>query len=70
MRVRDWDDILQDVVESDADPAGWRAVGGDRRDGIGEDLYLAHPGVGTFQLKLREKPLPGRRCRRARGPKC
>lgn len=51
MRVRDWDDILQDVVESDADPAGWRAVGGDRRDGIGEDLYLAHPGVGTFQLK-------------------
>ena len=51
MRVRDWDDILQDVVESDADPAGWRAVGGDRRGGIGEDLYLAHPSVGTFQLK-------------------
>jgi hypothetical protein len=51
MRVRDWDDILRDVVESDADPAGWRAVGGDRRDGIGEDLYLAHPAVGTFQLK-------------------
>ena len=51
MRVRDWDDILGDVVESDADPAGWRAVGGDRRGGIGEDLYLAHPAVGTFQLK-------------------
>ena len=51
MRVRDWDDILQEVVESEADPAGWRAVGGDRRGGIGEDLYLAHPAVGTFQLK-------------------
>lgn len=51
MRVRDWDDILQDVVESDADPDGWRAVGGDREGGLGEDLYLAHPGVGAFQLK-------------------
>jgi hypothetical protein len=51
MRVRDWDDILNDVVESDADPAGWRAVGGDRASGIGEDLYVAHPGVGAFQLK-------------------
>jgi hypothetical protein len=55
MRVRDWDDILRDVVESDADPAGWRAVGGDRRNGIGEDLYLAHPAVGTFQLKTYAK---------------
>jgi hypothetical protein len=51
MRVRDWDDILRDVVESDADPAGWRAVGGDRASGIGEDLYVAHPDVGAFQLK-------------------
>jgi hypothetical protein len=51
MRIRDWDDILRDVAESDVDPSGWRAVGGDRRGGIGEDLYLAHPGVGTFQLK-------------------
>ena len=51
MRVRDWDDILQDVVERGADPAGWRAVGGDRRNGIGEDMYLAHPAVGAFQLK-------------------
>jgi hypothetical protein len=51
MRVRDWQDILEDVVESNADPAGWRAVGGDRASGIGEDLYVAHPGVGVFQLK-------------------
>jgi len=51
MRVRDWDDILRDVVESNADPSGWRAVGGDRANGIGEDLYIAHPGVGAFQLK-------------------
>lgn len=55
MRIRDWDDILRDVVESDVDPDGWRAVGGDRRAGIGEDLYLAHPGVGAFQLKTYAK---------------
>jgi len=51
MRVRDWDDILADVVESDADPDGWRAVGGDRASGIGEDLYFGHPSVGVFQVK-------------------
>jgi hypothetical protein len=51
MRVRDWQDILEDVVESDADPDGWRAVGGDRAGGIGEDLYFGHPSVGVFQLK-------------------
>jgi hypothetical protein len=55
MRVRDWDDILNDVVESNADPAGWRAVGGDRASGIGEDLYVAHPDVGAFQLKTYAK---------------
>jgi len=55
MRVRDWDDILQDVIESNVDPDGWRAVGGDRPGGIGETLYLAHPGVGAFQLKTYAK---------------
>ncbi len=55
MRIRDWDDILRDVVESNVDSDGWRAVGGDRRSGIGEDLYLAHPGVGTYQLKTYAK---------------
>jgi hypothetical protein len=51
MRVRDWQDILEDVVESDARPDGWRAVGGDRAAGIGEDLYVGHPAVGVYQLK-------------------
>lgn len=55
MRVRDWQDILNDVVERDADPEGWRAVGGDRRRGVGEDLYLGHPAVGLFQLKTYAK---------------
>ncbi len=55
MRVRDWQDILGDVVESDVDPDGWRAVGGDRTGGIGEDLYVGHPGVGVFQLKTYAK---------------
>jgi len=55
MRVRDWQDILEDVVESNADPGGWRAVGGDRANGIGEDLYIGHPSAGVFQLKTYAK---------------
>jgi len=55
MRVRDWQDIMEDVVESGVDPDGWRAVGGDRANGIGEDLYIGHPGVGVFQLKTYAK---------------
>jgi len=55
MRVRDWEDIVRDVVESGVDPDGWRAVGGDRANGIGEDLYIAHPAVGAYQLKTYAK---------------
>ncbi|MEF8776220.1 MAG: hypothetical protein V5A43_06925 [Haloarculaceae archaeon] len=55
MRIRDWQDILEDVVESDADPAGWRAVGGDRANGIGEDLFVGHPSAGVFHLKTYAK---------------
>ena len=51
MRVRDWQDILENVVESDADASGWRAVAGDRRGGVGEDMFIGHPAVGVFQLK-------------------
>jgi hypothetical protein len=55
MRVRDWQDILTDVTESDADPDGWRAVGGDRASGLGEDLFVGHPNAGVFQLKTYAK---------------
>jgi hypothetical protein len=55
MRVRDWQDIMEDVVESSAEPDGWRAVAGDRRDGVGEDMFLGHPSVGVFQLKTYAK---------------
>jgi len=55
MRVRDWQDILDDVMESAADPGGWRAVGGDRANGIGEDLYVGHPNAGVYQLKTYAK---------------
>lgn len=55
MRVRDWQDILSDVTESDVDPDGWRAVAGDRRQGVGEDFYLGHPAVGVYQLKTYSK---------------
>lgn len=51
MRVRDWQDILGDVVESGAESSDWRAVSGDRRGGIGEDLFVGHPSVGVFHLK-------------------
>ncbi|TSD15816.1 hypothetical protein DP107_01140 [Haloglomus irregulare] len=51
MRARDRQDIVEEVVESNADPAGWRAIAGDRRDGLGEDLFLGHPDAGVFQLK-------------------
>lgn len=55
MRVREWEDILGDVMESTADPGGWRAVGGDRARGIGEDMYLGHPSAGVYQLKTYAK---------------
>jgi hypothetical protein len=51
MRVRDWQDILEDAVESSAEPSEWRAVSGDRSGGVGEDMFLGHPSVGVFQLK-------------------
>jgi hypothetical protein len=55
MRVRDWQDIVSDVVERDVDPEGWRAVAGDRQSGLGEDLYLGHPQAGLFLLKTYAK---------------
>lgn len=55
MRIREWDDIVQDVIESDADPESWRAVGGDRARGPGEDMYLGHPSVGLYHLKTYAK---------------
>jgi hypothetical protein len=55
MRVRDWQAVVQQVAESDADPEGWRAVGGDRADGLGEDTFVAHPAVGVLQLKTYAK---------------
>jgi hypothetical protein len=55
MRVRDWTDVLRDVTESSGDPEDWRAVAGQRRGGVGEDLYLGHPSAGVFQLKTYAK---------------
>ncbi|MFP8891396.1 hypothetical protein ACLI4U_16755 [Natrialbaceae archaeon A-CW2] len=55
MRIREWQDVLEDVVERDVDPKGWRAVAGDRSSGVGEDMYLAHPRAGVFVLKTYAK---------------
>jgi AcrR family transcriptional regulator len=55
MRVRDWQDILDDVTDANADPDGWRAIAGQRQGGVGEDLYLGHPGVGVYHLKTYAK---------------
>ncbi len=51
MRIRDWQDILEEVADSKADPGDWQAIAGTRDRGIGEDLFLGHPGGGVFQLK-------------------
>jgi len=55
MQVRDWQDIVSDVVESGADAEDWRAVAGDRQGGLGEDMYLGHPSAGVFLLKTYTK---------------
>lgn len=50
MRVRDWQEILEDVVESNGDAADWRAVAGNRQRGLGEEMFLGHPKVGVYHL--------------------
>lgn len=55
MRIRAWKDIVRDVIESGAEPEGWRAVAGNRSAGVGEDLYLGHPNAGVYQLKTYAK---------------
>jgi hypothetical protein len=51
MRVRDWQDVLAEVADDETDVEGWRAVGGRRADGVGEDLYVGHPSAGVFLVK-------------------
>ena len=55
MRIRDWKDIVEDVIEHDVDSDGWKAVAGNRNRGLGEDMYLAHPRGGVYQLKTYAK---------------
>ncbi|EMA36798.1 hypothetical protein [Halobiforma nitratireducens] len=55
MRIREWQDILEDVTEQDVEPEDWRAVAGDRAGGVGEDMYLAHPSAGVYFLKTYAK---------------
>jgi hypothetical protein len=55
MRVRDWQDILEDVTSSGVDPDGWRAIAGDRATGVGEDMYVGHPDAGLYQFKTYAK---------------
>lgn len=55
MRVRDWEDILTEVSAESNEPSGWRAVAGQRRDGVGEDLFLGHPSRGVYHLKTYAK---------------
>ena len=55
MRIREWQDVLEDVTERDVDAENWRAVAGDRAGGVGEDMYLGHPRAGVFFLKTYAK---------------
>ena len=55
MQIRNWQEILSTVVESDHEPEGWRAIAGQRATGVGEDFYLGHPDGGLYQLKTYAK---------------
>ena len=55
MQINNWQEILSEVVESDHDPEGWRAIAGQRATGVGEDLYLGHPTGGVYHLKTYAK---------------
>ena len=55
MRVRNWQDIVRDVVDADVEPNEWRAVAGPRESGLGEDMYLGHPRRGVYLLKTYPK---------------
>lgn len=55
MRVRDWQDVVRDVIDEDVNPDEWRAIAGPRQRGVGEDLYLAHPNAGVYFLKTYPK---------------
>ncbi|MFW6153512.1 MAG: hypothetical protein ACOC42_04050, partial [Halobacteriota archaeon] len=55
MRVRDWQDVLEDVADANADPGDWHAIIGNRVDGIGEDVFLGHPNAGVYQFKTYAK---------------
>ena len=46
---------MQDLISKDSDPKEWRAISGIRSGGIGEDLYLCHPGAGLYHLKTYAK---------------
>ena len=55
MRVRDWREVVAEVIERDVDPMGWRAVGGARARGVGEDIYFGHPRAGLYHVKTYAK---------------
>lgn len=55
MRVRAWQDILDEVTGDSTDADDWRAVAGHRREGVGEDLVLGHPTRGVYFLKTYAK---------------
>ncbi len=55
MKIRDWQDLLNDIVEEDVDSSKWKAIAGKREKGIGEDFYLGHPSTGLFQFKIYAK---------------
>lgn len=55
MRIRPWEEVLEEVTSHDANPRDWRAVAGQRESGVGEDLYLGHPSAGLYLLKTYAK---------------
>ena len=55
MQISNWQDILSEVIDDNREPEGWRAVAGQRKRGVGEDLYIGHPSAGVYHLKTYAK---------------
>ncbi len=51
MQPRSFEDMMADVADEPGDPADWRAAMRDR-EGVGTDLYLAHPSAGVYAASL------------------
>lgn len=55
MQLKDLRGVIDEIKGKDVSPSGWRAVGGKRGTGPGDDLFLAHPEGGVYLIKAYAK---------------